>query len=40
MPEIQIDGPTTFLVGDRLNLRAWATGVTAPVDISATIGVE
>jgi hypothetical protein len=38
--QVVIAGPTTFLVGDRLDLRARATGVTAPVNVSATIGVE
>jgi hypothetical protein len=38
--KIAIAGPTTFLVGDRLDLRARATGITAPVDVSATIGIE
>jgi hypothetical protein len=33
-------GPVSFAEGSRLDLRATATGVTAPVNVSASIGIE
>lgn len=38
--QVVIVGPVTFFIGDRLDLQATATGITAAVDVSATIGIE
>jgi hypothetical protein len=38
--QLAVAGPVTFGSGDRLDLRARATGISAPVNVSATIGIE
>lgn len=38
--QIILAGPEAFSVGDRIDIRATAIGVTVPVDVSATIGIE